>query len=380
MHEGDQNQQARKRSADRRGTPLEQLYKEAEQNELILRRYQSFELQMLSATDLEELLHTLLNTSVEFFKLETAELWLNDSQQTLEEFLPERFQEHANLQLIKRERSFERLFGEYRDTDDSPAVRLVSSRETYPLPVFKEQRVGSVALLPLYRKNHYVGSMHLGARSDKRFAADKSTDFVAHLASIVAVCIENALSQEHLRQLSVLDMLTRVKNRRGFDLALDREVSRASRSGDPVGLLFVDLDHFKSINDTYGHPMGDKVLRVVAQLFRDTLRKVDHVCRYGGEEFAIVMPNCGEGLAMDIAERLRQRVSELRVELEQENTADQDAIGVTVSMGVCCWQAERGHGDKDEAAIAQKLVALSDQGVYEAKESGRNRVRYVGFA
>jgi two-component system cell cycle response regulator len=357
---------------------VEQLYREAAQNEKILRRYQTFELQMLAADGFEELLHILLGNSVEFFQLAAVELWLNDPQESLAELMPAAFEKHPGIRLFRNERTFERLYAQ-SDERKAPRVRLVSVKETKPLPVFKGQAVRSAAMLPLYRKGRFVGSMHFGAQADQRFTADKSTDFVAHLASIVAVCIENALAQEHLRRLSMLDMLTRINNRRGFQLALDREVSRASRSGDPLCLLFVDLDHFKVINDSYGHPMGDKVLRVVAQLFKDTLRKVDHVCRYGGEEFAMVMPNCSRGLAMDIAERLRRRVSQLRIELEDEDKESGDAITVTLSMGVCCWEPDRRIDSEDEPKIAQALIARSDRGVYESKAGGRNTIRYVAF-
>lgn len=359
--------------SDGRNLSVKQLCEEAAHNEEILRRYQEFELHMLSAGSFEQLLHTLLNTAVEMLRLDAIELWLYDPQDAVLELMPEAFLQHRDLQLLKHARVFERLY------QSAPSVRLASIQTTNPLPVFKGRGLRSAAMLPLRRNGQYVGSIHFGARGDRRFTEDKATDFMAHLASIVAVCIENALSQEHLRRLSMLDMLTRVNNRRGFHLALDREISRAARTNDPLCLLFVDLDHFKVINDTYGHPMGDKVLRVVAQLLRDTLRKVDHVCRYGGEEFALVLPNCSRALAMEIAERLRRRVSQLQIELEDETKKKSDAISVTLSMGVCCWQPDRRVDHTDETKIARELIARSDQGVYESKANGRNTVCYVNF-
>jgi len=351
---------------------LKELYEEAALNEKIMRRHQEFELQMLSAATFESLLHILLNVSVDILRLDAIELWLCDPQETLLDTLPDAFLDHPQLQLIKNERLFERLY------PSPPTVRLTSIKNAVSLPVFKGRPLlRSVAMLPLYRNDRFVGSMHFGAKKEQRFTADKSTDFMAHLASIVAVCIENALSQEHLRRLSMLDALTRVNNRRGFQLALDREISRAARNGEPLCLLFVDLDHFKAVNDTYGHPMGDKVLRLVAQLLREMLRKVDHVSRYGGEEFALILPNCNRSLAMDIAERLRQRVSQLRVELEDDTKSTGEAISVTLSMGVCCWQPTRRSQKEHDSSIADALIARSDQGVYEAKQQGRNAVRYV---
>lgn len=351
----------------------EDLIAGAKQNERILRRYQDFELRMLSANDFAQLLHILLEATVEHFRLDAVELLLCDPQEAIADAIPDAFEAHPDLQLVKRERAVERLYA-------TPAqVQLVSKQQGGSIPVFKGKGISSAAMLPLHRKGRFVGALHFGAYDSQRFTPDKSTDFMAHMASIISVCIENALSQEHLRRLSMLDMLTRVNNRRGFHLALDREVSRASRSGEPLCLLFVDLDHFKTINDSYGHPMGDKVLRVVAHLLRDTLRRVDHVCRYGGEEFALVLPNCSQSLAMDIAERLRRRVSQLRIEVDDDNDQLKEKISVTLSMGVCCWQPDRRIGGDEEKRVAEVLIARSDRGVYECKANGRNTVRYVAF-
>lgn len=358
------------------GTPPEpqtpsmrQLLEEAQHNEKILRRSQEFELALLSSENLDELLGTLLRSSKKIFQLAAVELWLHDPQNWLGELLPGQYASDPSVVVYRNDRTFHRLFPE------PSTVRLVSTQDGASLPTFKGKGVRSAALLPLYRKETFVGSVHLGASEAQRFTADKSTDFISHMASIVAVCVENALFQEHLRLLSLLDPLTRVKNRRGFQLGLETEISRASRSRDPLCLLFVDLDHFKSVNDTRGHPAGDRVLQVVAKFFRETLRKVDHVCRYGGEEFALVLPNCGRELAMEIAERLRARVSELEIEIGDEDRAE--SISVTLSMGVCCWHPTRRIDENEQAELASALIRRSDQGVYESKENGRNTVSYV---
>lgn len=358
-------------SPDAQAPSMRQLFEEAQNNEKVLRRYQEFELALLSAEHLDELLAILLRTSKASFQLAAVELWLHDPQRSLVELLPEQCLSDPALVLHDNERTFERLF------PHPTAVRLVSTQDSASLPTFRGTGIRSAALLPLYRKGAFVGSMHLGAREAQRFTGDKSTDFISHMASVVAVCIENALVQEQLRLLSLLDPLTKVKNRRGFHLSLETEISRASRSREPMCLLFVDLDHFKSINDTHGHPAGDRVLQVVAQFLRGTLRKVDHVCRYGGEEFALVLPNCTRELAMEIGERLRGRVSQLQIDIGDENREEHTCV--TLSMGVCCWQPTRRVGDREQAELASTLISRSDQGVYEAKEKGRNRVCYVPF-
>ena len=157
-----------------------------------------------------------------------------------------------------------------------------------------------------------IGSLHLGSIDPSRYNPNVATDYINHLASIIGVCIENCISQETLRRLSMIDMLTKVHNRRSFNTELNREISRASRSQQPLSCLFIDLDHFKQVNDTHGHPTGDRVLRGSAQTIKDQLRKTDFIARYGGEEFAVLLPGCESQQALQIAETIREAVAKQR--------------------------------------------------------------------
>lgn len=362
------------RRLDNLSSTVNDLFQKAVQNEQILHRYQQFELTLLDLNGFEALLDMLLQNSLNHFQLDCVELWLYDPQGTLQELLPEDYLEVSNLHLLARPEPLEALYSSH------PDVKLVSIRDMDQLPVFKGLHLRSAAMLPLVRHGVLVGSLHFGARGHQRFTIDKSTDFIAHLASIIAVCLENAVNQERLHRLSMYDVLTKVKNRRAFHQALDKEVSRAARSGDPLSAVFIDLDYFKLINDTYGHLMGDKVLREVAQFINDMLRKTDHVCRYGGEEFALILPSCGQQRAMEIGERIREQVSQLII----ANDADVETLGsevsVTLSMGVCCWLPLDNVERDMEPEIARQLIACSDQGVYKSKAAGRNSIHYVEFA
>lgn len=352
---------------------VNELYQKAVQNEEILHRYQQFELKLLDLCGFEQLLDSLLRNAIDYFRLDATELVLYDPQGTLEGLLSDDYRSMPGLVLTNRSAELQSLYS------SSPAVRLVSDRDGL-LPVFQGMQIRSAAMLPLCRHGVLVGSLHLGSRGQQRFSADKSTDFITHLASVIAVCLENVVNQERLHRLSMYDMLTQVKNRRAFQRALDEEISRASRSGDPLSILFVDLDHFKRINDTYGHPMGDKVLKVVAQEIEAQLRKTDHVCRYGGEEFALVLPNCGRERALEVAERIRAQVGGLSIE---DDTGTEDAepgalprVAVTLSIGACCWQPGRELAGVAEQEVARLLIAASDKGVYQSKAAGRNCVHY----
>lgn len=164
-----------------------------------------------------------------------------------------------------------------------------------------------------------------------------------------------------LCDLSSKDALTSLVNRRSFEMALSREVDRVARSGEPALLLMLDIDHFKAVNDSYGHAAGDLVLKAVAASLNQVVRPMDTVARVGGEEFAIVLPSCGASYGLVVAERLRERVSELRVEV-----APGQVLAVTVSLG---------------GAFAPQWVRSSsllwmeraDRQLYRAKAEGRNR-------
>lgn len=165
-----------------------------------------------------------------------------------------------------------------------------------------------------------------------------------------------------LCELSLNDGLTGLMNVRHFRATLEREVDRATRTGEPCALLILDVDHFKTVNDTYGHPAGDVVLQTIAQRLKENLRPMDTVSRYGGEEFSMILPNTLPTSLPKIAERVRCRIASDPFEL-----ASGERIQVTVSIGASCllpWQPGK----------AGALLEEADRQLYKAKAAGRNRV------
>lgn len=164
-----------------------------------------------------------------------------------------------------------------------------------------------------------------------------------------------------LIEVSSRDVLTGLANRRQFELALEREADRVARAGEPALLLLLDLDHFKSINDTHGHAAGDLVLQAVAQALLDCVRPMDTVARYGGEEFAVILPNCPPTFGSTVAERVRRRIESRPIAISASI-----ALNVTASVG---------------GAFAPPWVRSSsslwteraDRQLYQAKAAGRNR-------
>lgn len=188
---------------------------------------------------------------------------------------------------------------------------------------------------------------------------------------VVLVCSLSYRTSQALKRMYVLeyestvDSLTGIYNRRQFDRRLKEEFSVARRHEQPISLIMIDADHFKSVNDQLGHQGGDLVLRRLAEILSANVREGDIVCRYGGEEFAVILPQTEASCALILAERLRSQVG--RTELIPENLSpSKSAIHLTISLGVATLaKAMRS---------AESLVNEADQALYEAKSGGRDRV------
>jgi diguanylate cyclase (GGDEF)-like protein len=218
-----------------------------------------------------------------------------------------------------------------------------------------------VAIFPLTVETRSIGvlcvehSLRRGSRIERRVVSTIER-FVSH----GALALHNAWLLEHIRGLAQTDGLTGVGNRDTFDTRLSAELARASRSGESVSLLMIDVDNFKTLNDLYGHLVGDTVLRRVAQQLDEVSREADTVARYGGEEFGVVLPGSGAEEALIAADRIRRIVA----------GAD-EGPAVTVSIGVATFPADGLESDE--------IVVAADTALYRSKRSGRNRVTAAGL-
>lgn len=162
-----------------------------------------------------------------------------------------------------------------------------------------------------------------------------------------------------LEQAALTDGLTGMQNRRFFDDALREYIEEFRKIGKPIGLMILDLDHFKTVNDTHGHDVGDQVLKAVASCLQDMTRYHDVVARLGGEEFAVVAPNMDEALLMKLAERIRKAIAGLAI------VNGNVRLKVTASVGLAVW---------DQQETAEEFYRRADKYLYQAKRLGRNRV------
>jgi diguanylate cyclase (GGDEF)-like protein len=197
-------------------------------------------------------------------------------------------------------------------------------------------------------------------RSGKAFTQSERELF-HYLAGQAARSMESVDQHETATRESLTDELTGLSNRRALDDALASEVERAKRFGGTLGLVLIDLDDFKTVNDTHGHPQGDVVLREVARVLRESSREIDHPARYGGEELALVLPGTDLEGAFNLAERVRERIETLHI----PRIDGAGRLRVTASCGVAA--VPQTPADEDA------LVAAADQALYAAKRGGKNK-------
>jgi diguanylate cyclase (GGDEF)-like protein len=214
-----------------------------------------------------------------------------------------------------------------------------------------------------------IGVLHLtfGSATPLRNDSGKenSRDAIQRLAigaaSQIALSLASLRLRETLREQSIRDPLTRLFNRRYLEESLERELQIASRKKQTIAVLFLDLDHFKSFNDTFGHDAGDMVLQSLADLFRNFFRATDICCRYGGEEFAVILPESNAQDAAIRADALRVEVKNLRLQYKRQNLAP-----LSLSVGIAAFP--------EHASISDDLLKIADQCLYQSKSRGRDSV------
>lgn len=215
--------------------------------------------------------------------------------------------------------------------------------------------------IPILAQGEALGIMHFQATDEAPVLADSELSFKTTFAGQVGLSVANIRLREALHTQSIKDPLTGLYNRRYLSEMLEREVRRSIRSEQSLGFLLLDLDHFKSFNDTYGHDAGDAVLREAASFLSKSVRGEDIVCRFGGEEFVIILPTADLNAALARAERIRAKLHDLAVLHHGQSLGM-----ITVSIGVAALPL---HGTSPA-----ELIAAADAALYRAKREGRDRV------
>ncbi len=220
----------------------------------------------------------------------------------------------------------------------------------------------SVLAVPLLARGNLVGSISIGRKLDTAQPFDETdVERLSLFAQQATIAIQNARLFAEVQHLATTDPLTGLYNRRHFFYLADRVFERVQQAEQSLVAVMLDVDHFKRVNDTYGHTLGDHVLRVIAERCRETLRPTDLIGRYGGEEIVILLSDTALSEALSIAERLRHHIGDVPIQSES------GAVQLTVSLGVALWLP----GDRFEL---HTLIDRADQALYTAKHSGRNCV------
>jgi len=240
-----------------------------------------------------------------------------------------------------------------RDIDDDPRFKLASKNK---------YKTKSFISLPLKTDNHVVGVMNVTDKfATMKVFTEEDLKYLQLLAHQTVIQIENIRLCEKLASLAVTDALTGVFNHRYFQEQLSREIQRATRYNHDLSLLIFDIDNFKSYNDHYGHLEGDRVLKQVSAAAKKCVRTVDMVCRYGGDEFVVILPATNITGALFVAEKIRESVEMMDFVVKEKNSV----IRVTVSGGVAAYA---------EGMQKEELVAGADRQLYHAKTDGGNRM------
>lgn len=226
-----------------------------------------------------------------------------------------------------------------------------------PMP-FKTKSIGSIFLLPLLYERELLGILVL--LMDKRDAlSPQQRELLEVLCNQASASLANAKFHAEIERLAISDGLTGLFNHRHFQERLTQEMRRLERLTGSLAVLILDIDYFKRVNDTYGHPVGDAVLKGVADIISTTIREIDIAARYGGEEFAIILPGTEARGAMKMAERLRKTI------MEEKYSGEGDTFRVTVSIGVSAYP--------DGVKSKEELIDRADKALYHAKRAGRNQ-------
>lgn len=344
---------------------LERLTREVNRNARKLRVSQERELKLLKADDIASLLRAMLIDLKASYRLDAVTVVVCDPDHDLRHLLlagGHAADEFAGLYFVD---SLSGLAPQYVALRKPWLGRFVTADHSLIMP--GDGAIRSLALLPLRHKGRLLGSINFGSSDEDRFASTHATDLFAHFSVIASFALENVVNRARLLRSGHTDFLTGWHNRRYLQFRLKEELARASRDRSTLVCLMLDIDHFKRINDSYGHAAGDEVLREIAQRVEAQVRASDVAARYGGEEFVVLLPATDCGAAKALAERIRHAISAQPIKLN--DTTDET---ITTSIGIASCAAPTA--GEDLKILGDSLLARADVALYRAKSAGRDRV------
>ncbi len=323
--------------------------------------------QALTATlDLQQVIEKLLQAATEILETEDGSVWLWDDEEE-GALICEAVSHHSQYRNIIKARLCpgKGIAGWVAEQQKGIIVNNVQDDERFASHI--DELGGGLTrqliAVPLRARDRVLGVLEVVNKVSGEFDINDLT-LIETLAASAAIAIDNAQLFAKVQHMATTDELTGLRNRRSFFAMSGHEFERAKRYDHPISAIMLDIDHFKKVNDTYGHAVGDEVLRVVAQRTQQQVREFDIAGRYGGEEFAIILPQTELYDATQVAKRLHQSVAEHPIKIKDGH------IKVTVSLGVA--------QSSEMTPTLDRLLDQADQALFIAKNAGRNRVVQYG--
>lgn len=342
---------------DRISRQMNEILERIRENEELARKFHEVESRILSVLDFKALFEVLLEEIGSNFSIPLVWFTLIEGSEVA--VLLDKLDIAKSLDRIGRaERG---LFQVLLGADKRPLLDNADLNRFAPLfPAENTMEIGSLALVPVLLDGTLIGSLNLADPSTDRYNPGYDTVFLERLAVKVSLCLSNVTAHEKLKIQAHRDPLTNLHNRRVMESALQREFDRAWRYGSSLSLVFMDLDDFKLVNDTYGHDLGDRLLKHVADLLRQACRSSDLVTRYAGDEFVLLLPETGEEEASSFIERLAR--------LFEENpfTEGDLILPVLGSLGVST-------NGQPGVETHEQLLKRADQNLYRDKDRRRRQ-------
>ena len=345
---------------------LEELTNEVASNDEKMRRSQRRELRLLQAPDLGALVREMTEGLRNSYDLSRVSVVLCDPDHDVRHLLMAAgtpAEDFADLLIVE---SLTGMAPQYVALRQPWLGRYAACDHQMIFP--DSTGVASVAMIPLTYRGKTLGSINLGSADPDRFTRDHAADFLAHLGVIASFCVENSVNRARLLRSGFTDVLTGWHNRRYLQVRLSEELARSRRDRTHLVCLMLDVDHFKRVNDTWGHAAGDAVLRELANRIDSQVRASDVAARYGGEEFVVLLPATDNSSGVLLAERIRRAIAASPFDLPNA-----EQVSITVSIGIAGVQPNPDVSDLK--TVGDALIARADVALYRAKSGGRDQVQ-----
>ena len=334
--------------------------------------HQSMEMRLVGACSLFDICQILVHEYPQQFDLHAVNITFLDPMRQMEACLREQQREDDRGSFDELMKSI-KLVHDYKTIKWLRSVPRVADTAAFDRShalFFNDAVVNdlkSVAILPLVRGRELLGFLSLGSVDSARYRPDMTNSFIDRLASITALCVQNAVHLENTELTGLSDPLTQAHNQRYFCRRLTEEIQRAQRSGTPISCLYLDIDHLENISDEHGQMAGDMTLVCVVERVRAAVRESDVIARLDGGAFAVILPETFQEGAHSVAHRISKVLRKTPCEFESDGR-----VKITASIGLSSYDTDDVIAEPE--VLADKLIDRADKALYQAKHRGRDCV------